>query len=184
MTSTNQAPVVPEMQARLRANKSGKLTTGQWLDIVLQPLTPLLLLLLPGALIILPRVLLFTVRGGWLALLLIPVVLLISFAIRARRYARAPVQFAQLRALHNTAPVWMYWRSLVMADDAGGQIHFRKRLAPRPFVNKNQLYLVYYLVEGDEHVLLSIAPVDHPRGERWLPDRSFFQRYERRSRNA
>ena len=177
-------PVVPEMLARLRSNKSGKLTTGQWIDIVLQPLTPLLLLLLPGALFILPRLLLFTVRGGWLALLLIPIVLLGSFGMRARRYARAPVQFAQLRALHNTPPVWMFWRPLIMTDDTGNQFQFYKRLAPRPFVTKNQLYLVYYLVEADEPVLLSIAPVDHPKVERWLPDRFFFQRFERRRGNA
>jgi hypothetical protein len=184
MSPTAQDPVVPEMRARLQANKSGKLTTGQWIDIVLQPLTPLLLLLLPGAFIILPRLLLFTVRGGWLILLLVPVVLLVSFALRARRYARAPLQFAQLRALHATPPVWMFWRPLVMTDDSGNQFRFHKRLAPRPFVTKNRLYLVYYLVEAEEHVLLSIAPVDHPRGERWLPDQFFFQRYERRSGNA
>lgn len=182
--STPSDPVVPEMRHRLAANKSGKMTAGQWLDIVLQPLTPLLLLILPAGFILLPRLMLMVARGGWMLLLGIVLFLSWGFIVRARRYARAPLHFAEMRAEHGSPPVWMFWRPLVLVDKDGKWYNFGKRLAPRPILQRGQQCIVYYLNDVDGYVLLSIAPADHPDVEKWRPDRNFFARFEHRSRNA
>lgn len=179
MSKPDPNTVVPEMRHRLEVNRSGKLTSGQWLDIVLQPLAPMLLILLPGGLILLPRLLFVMVRGGWLLLIVLLAFLVWAFVARARRYARAPLQYAELRA-EGEAPLWGFWRPVAMKDPSGTPFRFTKRLAPRPLMKRGHNYLVYYLREGDEYVLLSLAPADHEDVARWLPDRSFYARQERR----
>ena len=173
--------VVPEMRQRLNTNRSGKLTPGQWMDIVLQPLTPMLLVLFPGVLIILPRLWFAVARGGWFLLILLVVVLGSSFVMRAQRYARAPIRFIELQA-QGEAPLMRFWRATLLKDDNGKSFRFNKRLAPRPILEKERRYLVYYLLDHDEPILLSLAPLDHPDSSKWQPDRMFYTRQERRSK--
>ena len=176
-------PVAPEMRDRLLINRSGKLTPSQWLDLVIQPLTPMLLLLLPAGIFVLPRLFFALARGGWILLLVVAVILVGSFLLRARQYARRPVHHAQMTARANTPPVWMFWRPLVLATDDGTILHFGKRLAPRPKITKGQRYAVYYLREVNDNVLLSIAPLDHPKISQWQPDNAFHERAIRRAGN-
>jgi len=171
-------PVVPEMRERLKSNRSGKLTSGQWIDIVMQPMTPLLLLLLPGGFILLPRLAVIVARGGWVVLLLTLLLVFGSFVLRAYRYARAPVHFATVTAQEDTGSLFNFWKALSFVDESGQTLRFDKRLCPRPFVLRDEPYIVYYL-QG-ENVLLSIAPEDHPDAEAWRPDRMFDVRLKRR----
>lgn len=175
--------IVPEMRERLLANRSGKLTPSQWLDVVLQPLTPILLLVLPAGLLLLPRLIFTLARGGWVMIVLVILFIVGSFLWRARQYARRPLHHAQMTARASTPPVWMFWRSLVLATDDGTILHFGKRLAPRPRIERGKRYTVYYLREVDDNVLLSIAPIDHPRAKDWQPDQSFKARFDQRKSN-
>jgi hypothetical protein len=174
-------PVVPEMRDRLQANRSGKLTSGQWLDIVLQPLGSIVVLLVPMSFILLPRLILFA-RAGWMLFFIIAVILLFTFIPRAYRYARAPVHFARLHAPADSPPFWAFWSALNLNADNGEKLSIKKRLAPRPIVQRDKAYIAYYLKDHNEVILLSIAPADHPRAEKWLPDKNFDARFNRRSR--
>lgn len=183
MTERDTDLVVPEMRDRLLVNRSGKLTPSQWFDLVIQPLTPMLLLLLPAGVFVLPRLFLLLARGGWVLLLLVLVIIVGSFVFRARQYARRPLHHATMTARANTPPVWMFWRPLVLATDDGTILHFGKRLAPRPKIVRGQRYTVYYLREVNDNVLLSIAPLDHPKTSHWQPDNAFHERATRRADN-
>lgn len=173
--------VVPEMRERLNSNRSGKLTPSQWLDIVMQPFITVMLLIMPISFILLPRALRLLVRGGWLLLLIIVAFVVISFLLRAARYARAPLHFDEFTTeFDSLPPVWMFWRPIKLYDMQGRPMRFGKRLAPRPLLRPDRTYIVYYLREPDDHVLLSIAPADHPDAPDWQPDRFFEARAQRR----
>ena len=56
--------VVPEMRERLLANRNGRLTTSQWLDLIVQPL--LILLLLSGvAMVVFGEMMLAVLADTW-----------------------------------------------------------------------------------------------------------------------
>jgi hypothetical protein len=177
--SAKRELVVPAMRERLLTNRSGRLTANQWLDIVLQPLGAVLVLMIPFGVFMLPRLLLLLTRG-WMFLLVLLAVIAATLVFRAFRYARAPVRFARLRAVTDAPPFWMFWRPLVMQDADGKEIRFTRRLAPRPIVQSDRSYIAYYLQDHKEHVLLSIAPADHPGSENWLPNQLFKTRAQRR----
>lgn len=179
---TKRDDVVPEMKERLLQNRSGDLTVGQWVDIVFQPLTPILLMLLPASLLLLPRLVRLFVRGGWIFLLLVVVFITLSFVFRAYRYARAPVHYGELLARDDSPPFWMFWRPNVLYTADDEQVTFTSRLAPRPILRRNHVYMVYYLKDHDQNVLLSIGPSNHPDAEKWQPDTQFEARFKRRSR--
>ncbi|GAB4519642.1 MAG: hypothetical protein OHK0046_28820 [Anaerolineae bacterium] len=176
--------VVPEMRERLSANRSGKLLPSQWLDIVMQPIITLLLLIVPVTVIglpILPRLAVALFRGGWIVILLVIVVLVVSFMIRAARYARMPVQYGVFSTRSDSLPpVWMFWRAIRLYDEAGSMTRFSKRLCPRPLLLPDQQIIVYFLKEAEDNVLLSTAPADHPDVDLWQPDRYFEARLRRR----
>lgn len=171
--------LAPQMRERLLANRSGKMTTDQWMDMVMQPLTALLVLMLP-AVFFLPRLLLLLARGGWLLLLLLVLGVVATFLFRAYRYARAPIYFGEFAVGDETAPSWAFWKPLVLRDEQGNAVKFGKRLAPRPMIQRDVRYMVYYLREPGDQVLLSIAPIDHPDAESWQPDRLFDARFKHR----
>jgi hypothetical protein len=179
MAGNRHKTVVPEMRERLQTNRSGKLTTTQWLDIVMQPLATLLVFFIPVSVILLPRLALLVTRGWWLLLVLF-ILAAVIVAFRAFRYARAPVYFARFHAHNETPPFWMFWKPLILHDDDGTPVRFGKRLSPRPLIDRDRAYIGYYLRDHNEHVLLSIAPADHPDAEKWQPDRFFEARAARR----
>jgi hypothetical protein len=137
---TNDQPV-PEMRSRLEQNRYGKLTVGQWLDIVFQPAMALFVLLIPLGFLLLPRFLLLMARGGWVLFFLLLMVFLATFVLRAWRYARAPVHYAQMQALRDTPPVWQFWAPLSLRTEDARDFQFRKRLAPRPHLQQGKLVL-------------------------------------------
>ncbi|MBI5666692.1 MAG: hypothetical protein HZC41_01680 [Chloroflexi bacterium] len=167
------------MRARLLVNRHGKLTSEQWKDMVTEPLAALGLLLLPGIVILGPR--LGALLWGGFALVALGALLAlgVALALRARRYARAPVHFAVLRAV-SSPPFWAFWQPLVFETEAGEPKHFGKRLAPYTRLRRDRQYLVYFLQEASTNVLLSLAPADHPDAALWQPSTHFQRRFEQR----
>jgi hypothetical protein len=164
------------MRARLLVNRHGKLTTDQWKDMVTEPLVTLGLLLIPGVVILGPRLGAF-IWGGFVVITLAAfIALAVSLLARARRYARATVHFAVLRAGDHIPPFWAYWRPTILYAETGEAKRFGKRLAPYTRLRRGQQYMVYYLQEDQTNVLLSIAPTDHPDAELWQPSAQFQSR--------
>ncbi|GIL11722.1 MAG: hypothetical protein BroJett038_04420 [Chloroflexota bacterium] len=170
------------MRARLLVNRHGKLTTDQWKDMVTEPLTVIGLLLLPGILILGPRLGAFIWGGFALLTLLALAALAVLFIGRGRRYARAPVHFAVLQAGGGFQPFWAFWKPVVLHDISGEAVRFGKRLTPYTRLQPHRDYLVYYLKDRDTNVLLSLAPADHPDADLWQPSETFQNRFARRSR--
>lgn len=172
--------VTPHMRERLLTNRNGKLTSDQWKDMVTEPLVTLLLLLAPAILVLGPRLAL-AARFLCPALLIGVFVLGIMLFFRARRYARARVRYAELYAGEGTPPFWMFWKAPVLFNQHGEALRFPKRLAPYVALQPDQDYMVYYLQDTAELVLLSIAPADHPDAEKWQPTETFHRRFQQRS---
>lgn len=144
--------------------------------MVTEPLATLGLLLIPGAVILGPRLGAF-IWGGFVVVTLAALIALaISLLARARRYARAPVQYAVLRAGDHIPPFWAYWRPTVLYTEDGDARRFGKRLAPYPRLQRGKPYMVYFLQEHQTNILLSIAPTDHPDAESWKPSAHFQSR--------
>ena len=181
MTSkvTKQSKIVPEMRERLLTNRSGKLTSSQWLDMVIQPLTSILVFLMPLSIFILPRFFVLLTRGFWIFLLLMVAAIAVTI-FRAYRYARAPVHFGTFHARTGPPTFWMFWRPVILHTEDGEAVRFGKRLSPRPIVRRDRAYIAYYLKEPGDNVLLSIAPADHPDVDKWQPDRAFETRFKQR----
>jgi hypothetical protein len=171
----------PDIRSRLQINRQGKLTSDQWKDMVTEPLAVLALLLAPFVIVMGPRLVALTARGLIFALLGIVLVLLIPLLFRAWRYARAPLHFERLYAGEAPIPAWQFWRSQVLYTESGVEIRFKKRLTPLIPLRPNRAYLVYYLRDAGQYVLLSIAPADHPDAERWQPSTAFHERFARRA---
>lgn len=168
------------MRARLLVNRQGRLTTDQWKDMVTEPLAVLGLLLVPGVFILGPRLGAFIWGGFALVTVAAVIALAVSLVLRARRYARAPVHFAVLRAGAATPPFWAFWQPTVLYTETGEPLRFGKRLAPYTRLRRDLVYLVYFLQEDKTNVLLSLAPADHPDAELWQPSATFHSRFSQR----
>lgn len=167
------------MRARLLMNRHGTLTTEQWKDMVFAPLVSLLLVLAPGIVVLGPRLGALVWGGFGLAALFGLAAVGVMLALRARRYARAPVHFAVMQGVQ-ARPFWLFWRPVILRGEDGTLVRFSKQLAPHTPVRPGTDYLVYYLRDGDAHVLLSLAPADHPDAELWRPSPAFEVRFNRR----
>ncbi len=173
--------IAPGMRSRLERNRQGRLAGAQWLSVITQPLTALLVLLAPLVVVLGPRLLALSLRGFGLVALLVLVLLLLPALFRARRYARAPLQFAQLTAASSPAAFLFFWRPVVMRNAAGETLRFQRKLAPLPRLSSGKAYLVYYLQDADQRVLLSLISADHPDASQYQPTEVFWRRAQRRS---
>jgi hypothetical protein len=171
-------PVGTEMRQRLLANRDGRLTPGQWGDLILQPLVVLILLGGIGLAAFGPR-LVALLRFWWIIIPLIALLVFAPIILRAYRYARAPIYFARLRA--GVQP-WGFRKPQVFYTETEKQVLFTRRLAPRLPLKIDGEYLVYYLDEPQGMALLSAAPADHEDADYWLPSKQFTIRRERRTR--
>ncbi len=170
-----------DMRNRLLTNRHGKLTSDQWKDMVTEPLTVLLLLLTPAIIILGPRITGLIARGWFVLLLGILLVVVVPLVFRARRYSRAPIYFEHLYAGDNPTSVLLFWRPQILFTEAGNERRFTKRLAPSLSLRPNRGYLVYYLQDANQTVLLSMAPADHPDAQYWQPSTTFHERFARRA---
>jgi hypothetical protein len=169
--------ITPEMRERLLANREGKLTVSQWLSMTVRPLLWILLLLGAALVVFGPRLLVLGTRGLWLILPALVMVIFVPVIMRARRYARLPVHFEQLYA---DVPLSPWWRAPVFYDKDDQQIRFKHRLAPHMPMRIDGAYFVYFLQDGTERVLLSLAPADHEDADLFRPTERFWSRYNRR----
>lgn len=183
MATQKPDSVSKPMRDRLLTNRYGKLTVSQWTDIVTQPLVALAVLFIPLGFVLLPRLLLLTRFGSGIGILFILGVLALSLIPRAIRYARIPVQFAEMTA-DSAPPLWMFWRAPLFIDDSGQRVQFSSKLAPAFTMTHKRRYLVYYLKDNERYVLLSAAPLDHADMKRWQPNRVFEDRLKRRKSKA
>jgi hypothetical protein len=172
--------LTPAMKSRLAANRDGKLTTDQWKAIVTEPLAAPLLLMVPIIIFLRARMFYLLVGGGWWIGLLLVILGVGYVALRAARYARAPLQAGVFRAGDKARPVWMMWRADPFEDSSGRTMRFNKRLAPYTRPEPGTRYLIYYLQDGTSRVLLSMIPLDHPEIDRWQPTSTFQARLVRR----
>ncbi len=175
-------PVTPEMRKRLLANRDGRITPNQWLDLIIQPLIVVMVLFGVGFLVFGEYMLALFDDAWWLILPIIALLVFLPGILRAVRYARMPVHFARLEA--GVQPWWGFWRPVVFYDAADHPVTFPRRLAPRPALRVSEPYIVYYLDEPQGKVLLSAAPAEHEDAESWLPTRNFDIRQERRFRRS
>lgn len=182
MTGKQTDPVHPAMRDRLLTNRYGKLTVNQWLDITTQPLVALLVLFIPLGFVLIPRLLMLTRFGGVWGILLVLAILALAIVPRAIRYARMPLHVAELTA-DSAPPLWAFWRAPTFRDDARRSLNFGARLSPPVAPEYGKRYLVYYLKDGERHILLSAAPTDHPDAERWQPKQPFHDRLKRRNQD-
>lgn len=175
-------PVTADMRQRLLANRDGRLTPGQWGELIAQPLFILILLCGMGIAALGPR-LLPLLRLWWLVLPIIALIIITPMILRAYRFARAPVKFTHLNA------GVQHWRAFgktlnfYIPDETleGKPVKFSGRLTSRLPLVTDVEYLIYYLDEPNGRVLLSTAPADHPDASLWKPTKNFEIRKERRA---
>lgn len=162
--------VTEPMRERLQRNRQGRLTVSQWMDMITEPLAPLLLLMTPGVFLLWRFS--FAWKGLLLAFVLGLILMIVPAIFRARRYARVPLNHATLY-VEDSSPPWIFWKKLKMNTSDGRTLIFHKQLAPYAKLKRNKAYIVYYLEDPDSRILLSIAPADHPEVEMWQPTPSF-----------
>jgi hypothetical protein len=172
--------VSTEMRARLLTNRDGRLTTDQWKEMVTEPLVKLLLLMVPGIILLGPRLYGLFFGGAWMLGLGGVLLLAVMLFLRAGRYARAPVHYQILNVREEIPRLRVFGRSQLLYIEDGDAIKFNKRLAPYLPLKSGQRYLVYYLQDVETNVLLSIAPADHPDVGSWQPTQLFYNRKARR----
>ena len=180
---SQEGKIAAQMRERLLVNRTGKMTSDQWLDIVLQPLTTLLVLMIPLSVVLLPIFLRLAFRI-WVIVPLLFVMFVATILARGYRYARAPVYFATLTPGTSSTMTRFLRRAVTLYDAEGHGLHFKKWLAPRPPLKDGQPYIVYYLKDHDTNIILSLAPAHHPDAEKWQPTEMFEARLKRRTQNG
>ena len=171
--------VSPEMRKRLLVNRHGKMTSDQWKDMVTEPLVTLLLLFVPVLFVLGPRVVMMG-RMLWIGGFAVAILLFVPVIFRAYRYARMPLHFAELKAGDESPAAWKVWKAPILYTKAGQMVRFNKRLAPYSLLRRDKQYLVYYLKDSRNNILLSIAPADHPDAKSWQPSTAFEARFHQR----
>lgn len=169
-----------QTREQLLANRHGKLTTSQWWEMISEPLLFLLVLLIPGILLFGYVLVDLLADGLWTFGIMLIGALGVMLGVRARRYARMPVEFAILYGGNDFRASWMFWKARVLYDDTNRAVRFAKTLTPLPALLPGKPYLVYYLNDAGRPVLLSIAPADHPDAANWQPSAVFQERLNRR----
>ncbi len=180
MEKPKRSTVSPEMRKRLYANAQGKLLPAQWLDLTTESALLLLILAVPSVLVFGPGIFWSMFRSLWLWTAILFFVVVLPLLLRAIRYARLPVRFARLTAGESHQPVWRFWKSIEFRAGDNEVLRFSRRLAPRGIIMPEQEYLVYYLEDARELVLLSFAPAEHEDAALWEPGERFKARLARR----
>ena len=182
MPNTSPPTLSSTIRDWLLVNRTGKLHSAQWRELITEPVVTLLLLLVPG--IMLLRSFLFTLLVGGLWMIGVGVLLGLGIMLflRARRYSRMPLYVATLRATKKAPPVWMFWKAWEFSDEEGKKLSFYKSLLPENrTLEPGKNYLVYYLRESDRNILLSLVAADHTDIAKWQPTTQFNDRLKRRT---
>jgi len=185
MRPRKREPLSRMLRSWLSVNRTGKLASDQWLNLLTAPLLTLIWLAVPLVIIFVfspARVLL---RLGLYSRLAIPVFLVavvMMLLLRARHYARLPLYRAVLYADNQSLRPWTAVTGDVrLYDETGNIVKFDGFAASVPQLENDIPYLVYFLEEPSNRVLLSYAPLNHPDIDQWEPTDDFFNRQKRRS---
>jgi hypothetical protein len=172
--------VSSDMRARLLTNRDGRLTTSQWKELVTEPLIKLMLLMVPGIILLGPRLYGLFFGGAWMLGIGALVLLAGMLFVRAGRYARAPLHYQILNVREEIPRLWVFGRRHLLYNEDGEAIKFNRQFAPSMRLKSGQRYLVYYLQDVQTNILLSMAPADHPDAGSWEPTQMFHNRKARR----
>ena len=143
----------------LKRNRDGRLSSRQWLQLITEPLTTLLLLSVP-LILIAGR---YGPAGRLIVIALIGAFVL-TMAMRALRFARVKVCYRVLYA-DAMGPRWKLWRKTTLASKSGESIRFDHRLSGRLKLEPDQALHAYYIEAGGRRTLLSAVPKRHPDAE-------------------
>ena len=145
-----------ETRNDLERNRDGRLSSRQWLQLITEPLTSLLLLSVP-LILIAGR---YGPAGRLIVIALIGAFVL-TMAMRALRFARVKLCYRVLFA-DGEAARWKFWRKTTLASKSGEPVRFDHRLAGRLKVQPDQALHAYYVEAGGRRILLSVLPKRHP----------------------
>lgn len=148
-----------ETRNDLMRNREGRLSSRQWLQLITEPLTTLLLLSVP-LILIAGR---YGPAGRLIVLALIGAFVL-TMAMRALRFARVKLCYRVLYA-DASAPRWRLWRKTTLASKSGDAIRFDHRLSGRLSLQPDQALHAYYIEAGGRRILLTALPKRHPESE-------------------
>lgn len=148
-----------ETRDNLKRNREGRLSSRQWLQLITEPLTTLLLLSVPLILIAgrygpAGRLIVFALIGAFV----------LTMAMRALRFARVKLCYRVLYA-DGAQSRWKLWRKTTMASKSGDAIRFNHRLSGRLRLQPDQALHTYYIEAGGRRILLNAVPKRHPDAE-------------------
>ncbi len=158
-----------ETRDNLNRNRDGRLSSRQWLQLITEPLTTLLLLSVPLTLIA-GR---YGPAGRLIVIALIGAFVL-TMAMRALRFARVKLCYRVLFA-DGAQSRWKLWGKTALASKSGASIRFDHRLSGRLNVEPDQALHAYYVEAGGRRILLTAVPKRHPDAELAEPSIHFEQ---------
>lgn len=165
MTSADK--LTRELRKDLQRNREGRLSSRQWLQLITEPLTTLLLLAVPLVLLV-GR---YGLAGRVIVLVLVAGFVL-TMGMRALLFARVRLSYRVLYA-EGLPARWKFWRKTALTSRSGEAIRFDHRLADRLKLKPDQALHVYYAEAGGRRILLSMLPERHPQAELAEPSDSF-----------
>ena len=144
-----------ELRKDFERNRDGRLSSRQWIQLITEPLSTLLLLSVP--LILLAgrygpagRVIVLALMAGFA----------LTIALRALRFARVKLCYRVLFAEGMPAR-WMFWRKTTLTSKNGEPIRFNHRLSNLRKLKPDQALHVYFVEVGGRRILLSMIPRKH-----------------------
>lgn len=153
-----------------RRNREGRLSTRQWLALVTEPLTTLLLLSVP-IILLFGR---YGMAGRLLALALIGGFAL-TILLRALRFARVKLCYRILYAAQPEAR-WRFWRKANFTDGDGERVRFDKRLVRLAKAPSDTAMRLYFFELAGRRVLISAIDDAHPKADLAEPSDEFARR--------
>lgn len=156
-----------DMLRDLERNRDGRLSSRQWIALITEPLSALLLLSVP-------LILLAGRYGaaGRLIVLALVAAFAITIGMRAWKFARVKLNYRVLFA--EDAPArWKLWRKTTLMSKSGEQVKFERRLGKRLQLEKEQSLHVYFIESGGRRILLNSLPRSHPQADAAEPTSTF-----------
>ena len=170
LMTTQTVTLHDDLKKDLDRNRDGRLSTRQWIELITEPVTQLLLLSVPLILISgrygpAGRMVVLAIVLGFVAMII----------FRAIRFSRVKLHHRVLY-VEQSHPRWMIWRKTKLMTKTGESVKFDYRLASKLRLEKEQTVMVYYLEVGDRRILVSFLPEKHPFASSALPTRLFSAR--------
>ncbi len=166
----NPEQLSKELLKDFERNREGRLSSRQWMQLISEPLTTLLLLSVPLVLL-LGR---YGMGGRLIALALIAAFML-TIAMRALRFSRVNLCYRVLypEAIH---PRWRFWKKTSLVSKSGEPVRFDKQIASKFKLLRDRGLCVYYFDYGQRRILISMIPAEHPKADLAEPSAAFVDR--------